>query len=320
MAQALSRLSEHFNLRLAVPVTLSVFIFLVAGKLVLRVPGRLLLVIGSVFLILTVTLAWVAARKERQITPADSIRWIAILVLTSIVTLGLLLGAVYRIDDAGWLWFQLTGYDVTLAEDYPDRVDLPIAAFVEQNPFFDIDPQNAARLVLKKGVYDVDDTIIVPRGTTLIIEPGTVLRFGAGRSLISYSPIIARGTDIAPILFTAQNDWLKWGVVGVVEADPSVFEHVRFTDGRQASVNGIDFFGALSLIESDVRIIGSQFTDLFGKDGVYIRQGHVFMQDNLISNVYKDGLDLDSGTGQVSNNKFIDCGDEGIDLGENYDV
>lgn len=218
---------------------------------------------------------------------------------------------------AGWLWFQLTGYEVTLAESYPDRIDMTVANFVAQYPFFRLDPKDATHLTLPKGDYHLRETIVVPRGTVLTIEPGSVLRFDAGRSLISYSPIIAQGTASEPILFTAYHHWLKWGVVGVVQAEQAVFEHVRFEHGRHALVNGLDFFGTLSLLETDVVIKHSEFVDLFGKDGVNARYAHVLIQDNVFRNTYKDGLDVDGGTGQISHNQFINCEDEGIDLSEN---
>jgi hypothetical protein len=232
----------------------------------------------------------------------------------------LLLGGVYYVDRGGWNWFLISGYDVTQAEDFSAAVDLPSADFVTQYPIFVRDPQEPDKLVLPRGEYIIRETIVVPRGTVLTIEPGTVLRFGAGRSLISYSPIIARGTESEPIRFTAQNKWLKWGAVGLVRAGQAVFEHVRFDHGRRALVNGLDFFGALSLIETDVEIRHSQFVDLFGKDGVNVRYGRVLIQDNLFRNTYKDGLDLDGGSGEISHNRFINCDDEGIDLSENYEV
>ena len=110
------------------------------------------------------------------------------------------------------------------------------------------------------------------------------------------------------------------GSRGVVEAGPSVFENVRFEHGRQALINNIDFFGALSLINSEAEIAFSEFVDLFGKDGVYVHDGRVRIFENRFEDIYKDGLDLDGGAGEISRNQFINSGDEGIDLGDNLDV
>ena len=299
------------RLKLAVLVTLSVLLVLGAARLVGGIPKQLLVVTGVIFLVWSAAL-WGLNRRTAQ----SAARQISQLLLAWIATTAVLLGAVYHFDRAGWLWLQLTGYDVTLAEDLADRVDLSIAEFIDRHPFFSVDSQDSTRLVLRKGEYDVDETIVVPRGSSLTIEAGAVVRFAAGRSLISYSPIIARGTDTEPILFTAQQPWLKWGVVGIVRAGQSIFEHVRVEHGRQALVNNVDFFGSLSLIEADVEIAHSQFLNLFGKDAVYVRGGQALIRDNLFREARQDCLDLDGGAGEISHNQFINCGDEGIDLSE----
>jgi hypothetical protein len=169
-------------------------------------------------------------------------------------------------------------------------------------------------------VYDIKDTVVIPKGTSLTIEAGAKLQFRAGRSLISYSPIIAEGTPDAPILFSAKNKLLKWGAVGLVGTGPSLFAHVIFENGRQSFINELDFLGALSFINSDALIRDSKFTNLYGKDGVYVREGRVVVQNNLFKDTYKDCLDFNSGEGEITNNQFINCGDEGIDLSQNINV
>lgn len=299
----------------AVAVTLSVLLLLVVAKLVWGIPKPLLMTASVSFLGWSVVF-WSLYRSAKGTIYSR----IAILLLAWLSSTALALGVVHRIDRAGWVWFQLTGYDLAVAEDLRDRVNLPTMAFLSQNPFFFLDPQGANKLVLKRGDYHIDETIIIPAGLSLTIEPGTVLRFGAGRSLVSYSPVIARGTEQQPIIFTAKNKWLKWGVVAVVNAGKSVFHHVSFDYGRWAIVNGIRLPGNLSLIEADVEIVHSRFVNLFGKDGVYIQQAQALVQNNIFRNTYKDGLDFDGGSGRISRNQFINCEDEAIDLSGDYDL
>jgi hypothetical protein len=231
-----------------------------------------------------------------------------------------LLVAVYYFDRAGWLWFKLTGYNVTLAEDLTDSVNLSPKDFAQRQQLFSVDSRNPSYLVLRKGEYDIDQTIVVPPNALLIIEPGARLRFRGNRSLISYSPIIAKGTKNEPILFTAKCKWQKWGVVAVVGAGKSYFKYVTFENGRQAFVNQMNLPGSLSIIDSEVEILNSRFVNSFGKDAVYVRQGKVFIRDNFFQNAFKDGLDLDGGSGVITQNTFINCDDEGIDLSESDNV
>lgn len=200
------------------------------------------------------------------------------------------------------------------------RQQVSPATFVGEHPIFSLDPGDPAKLVLKKGDYEIDETVVVPAVAALTIEPGTVLRFAADQSLLSYAPIIARGTQDAPILFAAETPGRAWGIVAVLTKDRSVFEHVRFADGSSATVDGKEIPGGLSLVGTQVSITDSEFGNMHGKDAVYVNHGQVVIHDNLFHNTTKDCLDLDGGSGVIQDNEFRDCGDDGIDLSDNGGV
>ncbi len=229
----------------------------------------------------------------------------------------ILLGTVYHVDKGGWMWHMVSGYNMTWPETVADTSGTSAVAFTKVHEFFRVDAHDSTKLVVPKGKHRVDETIVVPKGLRLFIEPGAELHFKVGCSLISYSPIIAQGSVSQPILFTAQNKWRKWGVVGVVSPAASIFENLIIEHGRQALVNGIEFTGTLSLVGSDVEIAYCRFINLYGKDAVNVRRGRVSIHHNVFRNTLKDGLDLDGGSGEVTDNQFIDCGDESIDLSEN---
>ncbi len=300
------------HIRIAIFACLPVLVILITLRLIWKVPKPLLLFLAASYAV-TALVFWLRHRQTTSVKPGriavSLIAWLTISVA--------FLALVFKVDRAGWLWFRLTGFDTMLAESYPQWEKASAEEFVRRFSMFELGEE---QIILRKGVYEFDETVVVPEGTRLVIEAGTVLRFGAGRSLISYSPIEARGTAEEPIVFTALNPWFKWGVVGVVKTGKSVFEHVRFQHPRSALVNGVRFNGGLSVIESDVEIRHSRFLDAFGKDAVNVQRGHVLIQYNLFRNAYKDGLDLDGGSGEVSYNEFINCDDEGIDLSDNLNL
>jgi hypothetical protein len=303
------------NIKLTITVIAIVGAALAIAKEAYKVPPPLLMFIGGMFVICS-TIFWIWRRQRQTSALMQLGQW---LLLWSTFTAASLLG-VYHFDKAGWLWFKLSGYNITLAENLADRIHLPAAVFVKRYPFFSLTARDSTKLFLAAGKHNIDETIIVPSGVSLTIAPGAVLQFRVGCSLISYSPIVARGTAEAPIIFTARNRWQKWGVAGVVRADSSIFEHVRFEHGRQALINGVNMPGTLSLIETDAEVSQSQFCDLFGKDGAYVNGGQVFFRDNLFRNTFKDGVDFDGGAGEISRNRFENCGDEGIDRDETTQV
>ncbi len=294
---------------LAAITTLIVLLILVLAQVFLKIPKPLLFLLGGTFLAWT-AVYWVFNRRTKMTPLKHLARWL----LPWIAVNMLFLGTIYFIDRGGWLWYRTTGYDITLAEEMQQQVDISLDEFVAKHPQFEL---TSSGLHLPQGDYTFKETVVVPRGTGLTIDPGTVLRFGAARSLISYSPVMALGTDEKPIRFTAQNPWLKWGVMGVVGSAPSVFEHIQLEHSRQALVNDIEFFAGLSLIETGGLIRNSTFENAFGKDAVNARMSEVRIQDNVFRNAAKDCLDLDGGSGVVSDNLFVDCDDEGIDLSDN---
>jgi hypothetical protein len=291
------------------------FGLLLSTKLLFKIPTPFLMSVGIIFFLCSLFFSSTISGHKKT-TKKHLVQLLFTWCLTSVV----ILSATYLYDRSGWLWFKLTGYDITVAEDLSEVIHLSSEEFNKRYPFFSFDPGDSSKLILQKGEYEINKTVVVPPGQSLTIEAGTHLRFGAGRSLISYSPVFARGTEDEPIIFTAKSKWRKWGVVAVVKTTQSRFEYVIFEHGRQARVNNLYFPGSLSIIESKVDILRSQFINLFGKDAVYVNRGNVLIQHNFFRNAFKDGLDLDGGSGVITRNTFVNCEDEGIDLSANSDL
>ncbi len=315
-ASASARSRRRVDWALAVPVLLSVGLALAGARLALHVPDPLLAFLGVTFLVWSLVFWSLGPGRHPGAVHRRTAAWLGPWLAAAVLALGL----VYWVDRAGWLWFRLTGYNTQWPEDLAAAIDLGRADFLARHPAFQADPRDPARILLPSGRHDFGDTVVVPRGVALEIAPGAVLRFGAGRSLIAYGPLAARGTAQDPIVFTARHPWLKWGVVGVVGAGPAVFEHTRFEHGRQARVNAEDFVGGLSLVGTEAEIADSRFGPMFGKDALYVRGGAVDIHDNVIQDAFKDGIDFDGGGGELRANRFVDCGDEGIDLSGELDL
>ena len=306
---------RNVNLRSAAAVILIAGVMLVLAKEIYKVPKPLLLFASATF-VLSASVFWRLSRARRRPVFVPITAWLLSWVLA---TAALLVG-LYRFDKAGWMWFKVTGYNETLPENYADRVTMTCAEFVAHYPFFSCDALDSTKLILPAGEHEIDETVIVPAGLSLTIAPGTELRFGVGCSLISYGALIAAGTAEAPILFTAQNRWRKWGVVGVVRGGKSVFTHARFEHGRQALINSVHLPGTLSIIATEAEVAQCEFVNLFGKDCAYVNAGQAIFRNNTFCDSFKDGVDFDGGAGEISHNQFDNCGDEAIDLDEDSRV
>lgn len=299
----------------ALPATLVLLLVVLAMKMIWHVPNALLRTTALLFLASLIPF-WLANRSPRHPAGKQVMHFLIIWLVSS----GAFFGLAFRWDGAGWNWFRLTGYNLTLEQHNSAAITASVSEFLAAHPVFVKKDSANAGLLLPRGTYRFARTVIIPGGTKLEIAAGTRIRIAAGRSFISYSPIVALGTPGAPIVFAAADRWRKWGVVGVVSEGASRFEHVRFENGRQARVNGIDFPGTLTCIGGSVEIRNSLFRKIFGKDAVNIKYGNVLIEQNVFQRCFKDGLDLDGGHGIVRQNTFFDCDDEGIDLSENAGI
>ncbi len=156
------------------------------------------------------------------------------------------------------------------------------------------------------GPYLVEQTAIVDDGITLIIEPGTIIKFSNGQSLLNFGKIIANGTSANKITFTSLNDFwsgisniggemkLKYSIVenidntaietaflGSTTIQNSVIQNVleaiqvsdgssmSFSDSEITNVNyGFDTAAVFVYDDSSLNIFNVNITNLQSKYGV----------------------------------------------------
>ena len=93
---------------------------------------------------------------------------------------------------------------------------LLIAISFSFNNFNQESIENSQKFIIyEKGTYHFEQTNEIPKGTTIEIKPGVILKFDKDVSLITNGPIIAKGTKEQPIIFTSSNKE-NWGVIGII--------------------------------------------------------------------------------------------------------
>ena len=66
-----------------------------------------------------------------------------------------------------------------------------------------------------EGVQEIPEDLLVPKGTALIIRPGTHLRIGPNVRIHVEGRIIARGTQEKPIVFSSAKDGTYWRGINI---------------------------------------------------------------------------------------------------------
>jgi hypothetical protein len=86
------------------------------------------------------------------------------------------------------------------------------------------------------GACVLEDTVTVPAGVVLKIEPGTMVLMKDEARLVVYGQFLAEGTEDEPIYFTHQTDGVKWKQIMFVEAADSRLVHcvIEYADSEGA--------------------------------------------------------------------------------------
>lgn len=168
---------------------------------------------------------------------------------------------------------------------------------------------------LWEGIVDVTAEVIVLKGATLLIQPGTVVRFAAGQSgvrLIIQGTLVAQGTAAEPILFTSSaekpqsSDW--GGIVLEKAADrPSRIAHATIRYAQTGIAGSASLLAAEDVAIRDCvrgitvlqefrgRLSRGSLTG--NQHGLYYNQGSGFsVEDSLISGNVEGGVICTNGS------------------------
>ncbi|MCP4712921.1 MAG: DUF1565 domain-containing protein [Planctomycetes bacterium] len=197
--------------------------------------------------------------------------------------------------------------------------NLPIDT-VNGAPPFDLQDNTQIKqtLIWGPGVHRVEQDIILPPTTKLIIKPATRVLFAPNASVLTYGPVIAEGTPAEPIEFEPAQANQPWGVFALQgkNANNSRFTHCRFRRGQDDTLDNVFYSGMLNAYNCSILIENCLITDARGDDGINLK----FSGDSVIRHTEfqansADALDLDFSDCLVVNCRFIDNQNDGIDLG-----
>jgi len=166
----------------------------------------------------------------------------------------------------------------------------------------------------------LDKNLVLPKGVTLNIIPGTTIKLGPGVSIISYGKIIAKGSENKPILFVAKEKEKPWGSLAILQEEGGAeLEHCKFDFGSGAHYGGAYFSGMVSVHYADALISNCEFRNASkanGDDGLNIKYGYAKITHSLFVNNAMDGLDLDfvRDGSIVVDSVFENSGDDNLDI------
>jgi hypothetical protein len=194
-----------------------------------------------------------------------------------------------------------------------EAISRSLEEFLLAHPQFQPSPERPGAVELR-GSVRFEETVIVPRGTHLLIAPGTDITLERGASLLLYGGLTCVGTETQRIRVHGV-DGVPWGTFAVIRPEETVrIQYTDFRDGGQKQANGMLFTGGVAVHEGDLEILHTRFSDMQSEDALNIKYGHLVMRDCLVERSASDALDIDVGTGEVRDSRFLDIAGDALDV------
>jgi hypothetical protein len=198
--------------------------------------------------------------------------------------------------------------------------------------------KQGSQLIIPAKVHQVDETIFIPAGYTLLIKPGAVLKFAQNAGLVTRSPVVAEASAEAPIFFIPlAGSWSAFSIIND-QASLSSLKHIRVDSSGELDYLGIKHSGGINIIGGKIKISDLLITNAKGEDAINfkwtsgeVRNLSVFDSASdgvdadfsellftglVVKNSRDDCVDFSAGKIHLQNIELAGCGDKGISNGE----
>ena len=192
------------------------------------------------------------------------------------------------------------------------------------------------------GEVRVTENLAQPDGVRTVFEPGLRLSLDADVVLVLRGDLESRGTTEQPIVVRATDPAQPFATFAVLgrPSRPAVvtLEHTTIDGGREGGFLGVHFSGSFSVYSGSLDMRHSRLLNAAGEDGLNVKYGSATIEHTLFENTASDAVDLDFCTGwlrhnvirrtlgdgfdfsgsiiEVEDNRFEDCADKGMSVGE----
>ncbi len=183
------------------------------------------------------------------------------------------------------------------------------------NSFIEVNKADK-EILIRSGSWIVDQMWVLPYGFSLIIEPGTTLRFHEDSGFIVFGGGDFRGTSKQPITLKPLNpdENSSWSGIAFLEGSESSWSHVNVYNTRAIKYNNWSLTGAITFYKTNINLENVTFSGTIAEDALNIIRSDFSMDNVTIRNTRSDGFDGDFTSGKILNSTFEDIGGDGIDF------
>lgn len=151
------------------------------------------------------------------------------------------------------------------------------------------------------NIYVVNSDITIPAGSTLAIQPGTVIKFNGGYTLTANGALQSIGTAANPILFTSNNSQPVPGSwVGIsINSTSSILQNCKIEYASKA----------IEILNSNPSILQNEIIR-FLDFGIYLKNSTSLIKENTIHDFntvwYSQGITSDNSNCTIECNTIFD--------------
>ena len=169
-------------------------------------------------------------------------------------------------------------------------------------------------ILVKKGKWIIRDRLVVPPNYKIIIGTNTHLDFINSAKLISYSPIIFKGS-LSQHSSVTSSDNSSGGITVMNSNEKTIFERVDFSNLSNLRENSWFLSGSINIYNSKVCFRHCSFINLSGgDDSLNVINSEFDIEGCYFENSSSDAIDVDYGSGKIDDTTFINSGNDAIDI------
>jgi hypothetical protein len=199
-----------------------------------------------------------------------------------------------------------------MARDHLQTDFLTERGNVEKFPFVVVDGVNK-EIVLKRGVWEVRETVVFPKGYTVRGGEGVRFNLSHGAKVVSYSPLQLIGSQDDPIVIYS-DDSTGQGLLLLNSSEESALSHVVFRNLSSPVEKGWEPTGAVTIYNSAIDLSECHFIELRSEDALNLVRSTFTITGSSFLRNRGDALDVDSSSGSVSSTQFLHSGKSAIEL------
>ncbi|NRA13666.1 MAG: right-handed parallel beta-helix repeat-containing protein, partial [Crocinitomicaceae bacterium] len=173
-------------------------------------------------------------------------------------------------------------------------------------------PKKGSKNIVLSGNNVFTSDVYVPKGYTLKINAGTVIKLLNNAAIVSHSPVLINGTKVSPVRISSP-DGTGNGFT-VISDQSSVMTYVTFDNLNTMNKNNWTLTGAVTFYGGDVTIDSCEFKNNNCEDGLNLIRCEFLMTNSSVENALSDGFDADFCEGELRSSTFFKTGNDCIDF------